>query len=67
MELDKQQVVDFIKDNADSDKADQARSELPDKVDTDKHGDLLAKYGVQPQDLLGKLGGGVGNLGGLGG
>lgn len=64
MQLDKQQVIDFIKEQGDSGKADQARSELPDKVDTDKHGDLLAKYGVQPQDLLSKLGGGLGGLGG---
>jgi len=64
MELDKKQVVDFIREHADQTRADQAQSELPEKVDTDKHGDLLAKYGVQPQDLLSKLGGGLGGLGG---
>jgi hypothetical protein len=26
-------------------------------VDDDKHGGLLAKFGVDPKDLLGKLGG----------
>jgi|1185.fasta_scaffold281815_2 hypothetical protein len=64
MELDKQQVIEFIKEHADSAKADQARAELPEKVDTDKHGDVLAKYGVEPQDLLSKLGGGLGGFGG---
>ena len=61
MQLDKDQVIGFIRDHGDADKAEGAKQELPEKVDTDRHGDLLAKYGVDPQDLLGKLGG----LGGL--
>jgi hypothetical protein len=61
MQLDKDQVIGFIRDHGDADKAESAKQELPEKVDTDQHGDLLAKYGVNPQDLLRKLGG----LGGL--
>jgi hypothetical protein len=66
MQIDKQMIIDLIKKRGDSGQADQAQSELPDKVDTDQHADLLQKVGVNPQELLGKLGGGGGG-GGLGG
>ena len=57
MQLDKDQVIGFIREHGDAEKVDSAKEELPEKVDTDQHGDLLAKYGVNRQDLLGKLGG----------
>jgi hypothetical protein len=57
MEIDKSQILDHLKSLGKHDEASKAESELPDKVDTDKHGDLLQKFGVNPQDLLGKLGG----------
>jgi hypothetical protein len=41
---------------------DQASRELPDHVDTEQHADLLQKFGLDPQDVLGKLGGGVPGL-----
>jgi hypothetical protein len=68
MTIDKDQIIELLKSRGDHDKAAQAESELPGKVDTDEHADLLAKLGVDPQDLIGKLGGGLGGLGkGLGG
>ena len=63
MEIDKSQIIEMLKSQGDNDKASQADSQLPDKVDPDKHSDLLGKLGINPQDLIGKLGG----LGGLGG
>ncbi len=60
MQLDKQQIIDHLKGNGDQDKADQAQSDLPDQVDTDKDSGLLSKFGINPQDLLGKLHGGLG-------
>ena len=62
MQRDKDQIISFIKEHGDADKVDSAKQELPEKVDTDQHGDLLAKYGVNPQDLVGKLGGGIAGL-----
>jgi hypothetical protein len=62
MEIDKSQIIDYLKSQGKHDQASKADSELPDKVDTDKHGDLLSRFGIDPKDLLGKLGG---NLGGL--
>ncbi len=60
MQIDKQQIIDHLKGKGDQDKADQAQSDLPDKVDTDKDSGLLSKFGINPQDLLGKLPGGLG-------
>ena len=67
MNIDKSQIIELLKSQGNSDKADQAESELPDTVDTEQHAGLLAKLGIDPQDLLGKLPGGLGGLGGLGG
>jgi len=62
MELDKDMVLDFIKEHVGGDQAQKAKHELPDKVDTERDAGLLQKFGIDPKDLLGKLGG----LGGLG-
>ena len=63
MELDKQQIIDHLRSSGDDDKADKAASELPAKVDTDQHSDLLGKLGINPGDLMGKLGGMTGKIG----
>lgn len=63
MQIDKSQILELLRSQGDHQKADQASSELPDQVDTDQHSDLLQKLGINPADLLGKLGGG--GLGGL--
>ena len=45
-----------------SDQAEQARQELPEQVDPERDSGLFAKFGIDPQDLLGKLGGGIPGL-----
>lgn len=62
MNISKEQILQFLKDKGQNDHADQAAAELPDQVDTEQHAGLLPKFGIQPQELLGKLGGGLGNL-----
>ena len=64
MQFDKAQIIDMLKSGGDPDKASQAENELPDTVDTDRDAGLLAKFGLNPQDLIAKLTGG-GGLGGL--
>lgn len=64
MQIDKAQIIELLKSRGEQDKAGQADSELPDQVDTDRDANLLEKYGIDPQELLGKLGGGLGGLGG---
>lgn len=61
MNISKDQILEFLRDKGDHTQADQAASELPDQVDTDEHAGLLSKFGIDPQALLGKLGG-LGNL-----
>ena len=55
MQIDKQQIIDMLRDQGDNDKAQKAQQELPDKVDTDQHQDLLQQFGINPQELLSKV------------
>lgn len=61
MQIDKNQIIDFLKSRGDHDKAAQAEQELPASVDTDKDSGLLSNLGIDPQELLGKLPGGLGD------
>lgn len=61
MEIPKDKILDLIRDRVGSDRADQAAGELPDQVDPEQHGDLLAKFGLDPQELFG---GGLGDVAG---
>jgi hypothetical protein len=62
MEIPKDKILDLLREQGKNDQADQARQELPDQVDTDRDSGLLAKFGIDPQELLGKLGGGIPGL-----
>lgn len=65
MQIDKQQIVDMLKDRGDHDKADQAQADLPEQVDTDQHSDKLRELGVDAKDLMGGAGGSMGDKIGL--
>ena len=67
MQIDKSQIIELLKSRGDHDQAAQAESELPDKVDPQNDAGLLERLGINPQDLIGQLPGGLGGLGGLGG
>ncbi len=56
MQIPKDKIIEMIKSRGDHDQAEQAKSELPDQVDTDQHQGLLSKFGVNPSDLMGGLG-----------
>jgi hypothetical protein len=58
MNIDKKQVVELLRSRGQHDKATRAEAELPDQVDTDKHGGQLDELGVDAKELLGKLPGG---------
>ena len=64
MQIDKSQILDLLRSQGDDQKAEQADRELPGQVDTDEHAGLLSKLGLDPMELISKLGGG-GGLGGL--
>ena len=59
MQIDKDTIVNFLKKRGEDDKAAKADAELPGKVDTDKDRGLLSRFGVDVQDLLDRLPGGI--------
>lgn len=63
MEIPKEQILDLLKQRGDNDKAEKAKDELPDTVDTERDSGILDKLGMDPKDLLGGLGGAAGKLG----
>jgi hypothetical protein len=63
MQIDKEQVLELLRSKGEDERVEQAERELPDQMDTDDHADLLSTYGLGPQELVSKLGGGP--LGGL--
>jgi hypothetical protein len=56
VEIPKDKILDLIREHGKSDQVQQAEQELPDQVDPEQHSDLLEKFGLQPQDVLSKLG-----------
>jgi hypothetical protein len=61
MQIDKDQILGMLRQQGKDREADSASDELPDTVDTDKDRGLLSKYGVDVEDLLRKLPGGLGD------
>ena len=60
MQIDKETILNLLQEQGKQGEADQAAQELPDQVDTDQHGDLLQRFGIDPQSLLGRFAGGQG-------
>jgi hypothetical protein len=62
MEIPKDKILELIKEHGKSDQVGQAEQELPDQVDPERDSGLLEKFGLKPQDVLSKLGGGIPGL-----
>ena len=56
MEIPKDKILDLIREHGNSDQVGQAEQELPDQVDPEQHSGLLQKFGLEPQDVVSKLG-----------
>jgi hypothetical protein len=56
VKIPKDKIIDSLRQRGDEEKAAQASQELPDTVDTDQHGDLLDRLGIDLSDVLGPLG-----------
>jgi hypothetical protein len=67
MQIPKEQILELLRSQGKDDQAGEADAQLPDKVDTEEHAGLLEKFGLDPADVLSKLGGGGlgGNIPGL--
>lgn len=59
MQIDKQQIIEFLQQKGGQRDTQQAEQDLPQQVDTDnqEHQNLLQKYGINPQDLISQFGG----------
>lgn len=57
MKIDKDMILKLLRSRGEEEKAAQAEQELPDQVDQDEHAGLLQRFGVDPKDIGGKLGG----------
>ena len=59
MNIDKDQILQLLRSQGQDDQASQAAVNCPSNVDTDnaQHAGILAKYGLDPSRLSGKLGG----------
>ena len=62
MNIPKDKIIELIRDRGDQDQAQQAERELPDQVDPDQDADLLQRFGINPQELLSKIGGDIPGL-----
>jgi hypothetical protein len=60
MNIPKDEIVKLIESKQGKALADKARQELPGLVDHLEHAPLLAKFGIDPQELLSKVGGAAG-------
>jgi hypothetical protein len=60
LQLDKNMILDLLRERGQQDQASQADQELPDQVDTDRDAGLLQRFGLDPQELLQKFTGGGG-------
>ena len=58
MQVDKNTILDLLRQRGDHQRAGQADQELPDQVDTDQHADLLDRIGLDRKELLGRFTGG---------
>jgi hypothetical protein len=59
MEIDKDTVIDFLRQQGNDDQAAQADQELPDQVDTERDAGLLDRFGVDTGALVERFTGGM--------
>jgi hypothetical protein len=62
VEIPKEKILEQLRQRGDEDKAQEADRELPDQVDTERDSGLLSKFGIDPKELLGGLGGKIPGL-----
>lgn len=64
MNIDRDSMPTMLRSNGQDADADQTRHELADRVDTDEHAGFLGKFGLNPAELIAKITGGQGGIGG---
>jgi hypothetical protein len=56
MEIDKQFVIQHLREAGKNEHVQKALDELPEKIDHERHAQLLEKFGIDPGDLAAKAG-----------
>jgi hypothetical protein len=59
VEIPKEQIIQLLQERGEGDQAGQAEQELPEQVDPEQDSDLLSRFGLDPQDVISKFGGGL--------
>jgi hypothetical protein len=59
VEISKEQIIQLLQERGEGDQAEQAEQELPEQVDPEQDSDLLSRFGLDPQDVISKFGGGL--------
>lgn len=62
MQLDKAEIIEFLKQRGEHSQAEQAEQHLPEQVDTDHQGGLLAQHGISAEELISTFGGDLGTF-----
>jgi hypothetical protein len=62
VQIDKNTVLELLRERGQQDQASQAEQELPEQVDTDRDAGLLQRFGLDPQELLQRFMGGGGGI-----
>lgn len=64
MKIDKDTIIQFLRERGDKDTADKAAQDLPGQVDTEEDRNILDRLGIDIGDLLKAVkGGGLGGVG----
>lgn len=59
MEIDKNTILDFLREQGRDDEATKAEQELPESIDTDRDSGLLERFGVDVPALMQRFTGGL--------
>jgi hypothetical protein len=58
MQIDKNTIIEYLRQRGDDGTADRADQELPEQVDTDRDAGLLERFGLDPAELMSRFTGG---------
>jgi hypothetical protein len=58
MQIDKNTIIEYLRQRGDNGSADRADQELPEQVDTDRDAGLLERFGLDPAELMSRFTGG---------
>jgi hypothetical protein len=62
MDIPKDKILELLREQGKSDQVGDAERELPQQVDPERDASLLERFGLDPQDVLSKIGGGIPGL-----